>query len=158
MDAKGSYRFFSDNKDGEDLTNRKTLVLTHLGEVVANTWLRTPEAQAVHGNRVRVYAYVCMPDHFHGVIEVLEPMTWSLGDIIQAFKSVCTSHWQRQQGLAASVDRPISVDLKEEVMPAWLSEKAQWYANEGALIKGPIQEATAGILCTGWEEPTATFR
>ena len=127
--------FFSDNKDGENLTNRKTLVLTHLGEVVANTWLRTPEAQAVHGNRVRVHAYVCMPDHFHGVIEVLEPMAWSLGDIIQAFKSVCTSHWQRQQGLAASVDRPISIDLKEEGMPAWLREKAQRYANEGALIR-----------------------
>lgn len=127
--------FFSDNKDGENLTNRKTLVLTHLGKVVANTWLRTPEAQAVHGNRVRVHAYVCMPDHFHGVIEVLEPMAWSLGDIIQAFKSVCTSHWQRQQGLAASVDRPISVNLKEEGIPAWLREKAQRYANEGALIR-----------------------
>jgi hypothetical protein len=63
-----------------------------------------------------------MPDHFHGVIEVMEPMEWSLGDIIQAFKAVCTSYWQRLQGLEASVNRPISVDLGGAGVPAWLRE------------------------------------
>lgn len=121
--------------DREALKDRRAFVLTPLGEAVEQTWLRTPEAQAVHGNRVKVHACVCMPDHFHGVIEVLEPMEWSLGDIIQAFKAVCTSQWQRQQGLAASIDRPISVDLEGAGVPAWLREKAQRHTNEGALIR-----------------------
>ena len=111
------------------------LTLTPLGEVAERTWLKIPEAQAVHGNRVVVHACVCMPDHFHGVIEVLEPMEWSLGDIIQAFKAVCTSHWQRQQGLGASMERPISVDLEGEGVPGWLREKARQHDNEGALIR-----------------------
>ena len=73
---------------------RNSLALTPLGEAVEEAWQQTPAIQATHGNRVAVHASVCMPDHFHGVIEVLEPMEWSLGDIIQAFKSACTSKWQ----------------------------------------------------------------
>ena len=84
--------------------------LSPLGEVVKQAWEMIPEKQEPHGNRVAVHACVCMPDHFHGVIEVLEPMQWSLGDIIQAFKSVCTSHWQQQHGHDHSSNRPISVD------------------------------------------------
>lgn len=75
----------------EALKSDKALVPTPLGKLVEQAWMKIPEAQAVHGNRVAVHACVCMPDHFHGVIEVLEPMEWSLGDIIQAFKAVCTS-------------------------------------------------------------------
>lgn len=41
-----------------------------------------PAHSLTHGNKVVVHACVCMPDHFHGVIEVLEPMQWSLGDVI----------------------------------------------------------------------------
>lgn len=44
-----------------------------------------PQAQTVHGNHVLVHACVCMPDRFHGVIEVLEPMEWSLGDILRLY-------------------------------------------------------------------------
>jgi len=111
------------------------LTLTPLGKAVEETWQKTPEAQAAHGNRVMVHACVCMPDHFHGVIEVLEPMAWSLGDIIQAFKAVCTSQWQRLQGLAPSVYRPISADRWEGEVPGWLREKALHHDNEGALIR-----------------------
>ena len=77
------------------LKEGNALTLTPLGEVVEQAWQRIPEAQSVHGNRVLVLSCVCMPDHFHGVIEVLEPMEWSLGVIIQAFKASCTSQWQR---------------------------------------------------------------
>ena len=125
---------FSD-KGRDALKGGDILTLTPLGEVVEQTWLKTQEAQAVHGNRVVVHACVCMPDHFHGVIEVLEPMEWSLGDIIQAFKAVCTSQWQRLQGMETSVNRPISVDLEGAGIPEWLREKALRHGNEGALIR-----------------------
>lgn len=119
----------------EAVKSGNALTLTPLGEVVEQTWMRIPEAQAVHRNHVVVHASICMPDHFHGVIEVLEPMEWSLGDIIQAFKAVCTSQWQRQQGLGASTDRPISVDLESDKVPAWLHQKVLQHDNEGALIR-----------------------
>ena len=117
------------------LKEGNALTLTPLGEVVEQTWQRIPEAQSVHGNRVLIHSCVCMPDHFHGVIEVLEPMEWSLGDIIQAFKASCTSQWQRLMGMEASVNRPISVDLNGPKVPGWLREKALRHDNEGALIR-----------------------
>lgn len=117
------------------LKEGNALTLTPLGKAVEETWRKMPEAQAAHGNRVMVHACVCMPDHFHGVIEVLEPMEWSLGDIIQAFKAVCTSQWQRLQGLAPSTCRPISTDMWGAGVPGWLREKALLHDNEGSLIR-----------------------
>ena len=114
---------------------RETIALTPLGEAVQQIWYKTPQIQATHGNRVAVHACVCMPDHFHGVIEVLEPMEWSLGDIIQAFKAACTSRWQQEQGLPSSTNRPITVDCQSPDCPQWLREKALLHYNEGTLIR-----------------------
>ena len=108
--------------------------LSPVGEMVRQMWEQTPEKQAAHGNLVAVHACVCMPDHFHGVIEVLEPMQWSLGDIIQVFKASCTSRWQ-QQSHPNSTNRPISVDWHNQEMPAWLREKAPYHSNEGSLVR-----------------------
>lgn len=110
------------------------VLLSPVGEMVRQMWEQTPEKQAAHGNLVAVHACICMPDHFHGVIEVLEPMQWSLGDIIQAFKASCTSRWQ-QQCHPSSTNRPISVDWSNPEVPAWLREKAPYYSNEGLLVR-----------------------
>ena len=112
-----------------------TLALTPLGEAIQEAWQHIPARQSAHGNHVKVHACVCMPDHFHGVLEVLEPMQWSLGDIIQAFKAFCTSCWQQGMGLPSSTNRPISVDCKSDDAPDWLREKAALHSNEGALIR-----------------------
>ena len=109
--------------------------LSTLGEAVQNAWQQTPEIQLSHGNHVVVHACVCMPDHFHGVIEALEPMEWSLGDIIQAFKATCTRYWQEQQGLLSSTNRPIPIDCQSPNCPVWLREKALYHHNEGSLIR-----------------------
>lgn len=114
---------------------RETIAHTTLGEAVHQLWYKTPQIQTTHGNRVVVHACVCMPDHFHGVIKVLEPMEWSLGDIIQAFKAACTSRWQQEQGLPSSTNRPIAVDCQSPDCPQWLREKALLHYNEGALIR-----------------------
>ena len=58
-----------------DLGHKTTLALTPLGEAVQEAWLQIPARSQTHGNKVVVHACVCMPDHFHGVIEVLEPFT-----------------------------------------------------------------------------------
>ena len=119
----------------KDLRGRELLVLTPLGEAIQKAWLRIPARQTAHGNKVVVHACVCMPDHFHGVIEVLEPMSWSLGDIIQAFKAFCTSCYQQEHGLDASVSRPISADCMSDGAPAWLRQKAALHGCEGALVR-----------------------
>ena len=62
-------------------------------------------------------------------------MQWSLGDIIQAFKAVCTSRWQQGLGLPSSTNRPISADCTSPSAPAWLQEKAAMHSSEGALIR-----------------------
>ena len=113
----------------------ETLSLTPLGKEIQQAWQQTPVIQATHGNRVAVHACVCMPDHFHGVIEVLEPMTWNLGDIIQAFKAFCTSRWQQLQGLPPSTSRPISVATIGNNAPAWLLQKIRDHPDEGSLIR-----------------------
>ena len=111
------------------------VLLSPLGEVVKQIWEQTSARQAEHGNHVVVHACVCMPDHFHGVIEVLEPMQWCLGDIMQAFKAVCTSRWQRSQGLPQAVSRPLTDIINSPTAPAWLRIKAQKYSNESELIR-----------------------
>lgn len=117
------------------LPARDLLVLTPLGEAVQQAWQQIPDRQSAHGIRVAVHACVCMPDHFHGVIEVLEPMTWSLGDIIQAFKAFCTSRWQHGLGLPSSADRPIPADCKGDCAPDWLRQKAAMHSCEAALVR-----------------------
>lgn len=109
--------------------------LSPLGEAVQQAWKQIPERQAEHGNRVAVHACVCMPDHFHGVIEVLEPMEWSLGDIMQGMKTACTQRWWQMNGVPASIDRPNSVDCCNANLPKWLREKAAIYRSDGELIR-----------------------
>lgn len=111
------------------------VVLSPLGKAVKDAWNSIPEKQMAHGNRVAVPASVCMPDHFHGVIEVLEPMQWSLGDIMQTFKAACTSCRHQQMGLGDSCNRPISADCYGPKAQEWLREKAARHASEGSLIR-----------------------
>lgn len=111
------------------------LCLTDIGEVVKQEWMKTPFLQAQRGNKVAVLACVCMPDHFHGVIEVIEPLERSLGDIIQAFKATCTSQWQQQHSLGTSYDRLVQVDFNSPSTPDWLKEKALTFQTEAALIR-----------------------
>ncbi len=118
----------------DDITNPEVR-LSPIGEVVQQLWNILPAKQAFFGNNVIVHACVCMPDHFHGVIEVLEPMKWNLGDILQAFKAACTSRWQQLQGLPLSTNRPISVDWDNPKIPDWLREKALRHSTEGSLVR-----------------------
>lgn len=72
--------------------------MTELGAFLHDQWQKTEELQAKRGNHIRLLAQVCMPDHWHGVLEVQSRMSWSLGDIIQAVKSRCTSQWRKMTG------------------------------------------------------------
>ena len=84
------------------------VVLTEIGKAVRDCWARIPEIQARHGRKVRIHAAVCMPDHFHGVIEVLAPMDRSVGEVICGFKIGCTKAWREING---AVSQPSTADF-----------------------------------------------
>ena len=108
------------------------MVLTEIGKAVEDCWHLIPEIQARHGRKVRIHAAVCMPDHFHGVIEVLEKMDRSVGEVIRSFKSGCTIAWQRIKAANGGDDsQPILADL--EAQKAYLArlshrQRAEYYA------------------------------
>ena len=78
------------------------MVLSPVGEAVMEEWSRIPAHEASKGRKVRIHNAVCMPDHFHGVIEVQECMDRSLGQVIWGFKVACTKRWRAI--LAASAE------------------------------------------------------
>lgn len=69
------------------------VVLNEVGKVVQECWNEIPERQAKHGRRLAVHTAICMPDHLHGVIEVMETMDVSVGEVIRGFKAGCTMAW-----------------------------------------------------------------
>ena len=107
------------------------VVLTEIGKAVRDCWHLIPEIQARHGRKVRIHAAVCMPDHFHGVIEVLEKMDRSVGEVIRSFKSGCTIVWQRIKAANSGDSQPNLADL--EAQKAYLARlskrnRAEYYA------------------------------
>ncbi|MDO4991641.1 MAG: hypothetical protein Q4E26_01645, partial [Prevotellaceae bacterium] len=81
--------------------------LTALGELLHAQWEKTPSLQLKHGNKVKLHCQAVMPDHWHGVIEVEERMSWSLGDVIQAVKAAMTNRWRKLTGYQ---EPPISAE------------------------------------------------
>lgn len=81
--------------------------LNPLGLAVMDEWNKIPTHEATKGCKVRVHAAICMPDHFHGVIEVLETMTKSVGQVIWGFKVACTKRWRSLSSAQAHLSQPI---------------------------------------------------
>ena len=74
------------------------VMLTEIGKAVEEEWEKTPVIQQARGNDLTLVAQVCMPDHWHGVVQVNKPMNKSLGHIIQYVKSSCTARWRKITG------------------------------------------------------------
>ena len=73
------------------------VLLNDVGRAVMDCWASIPAFEESKGRKVVLHAAVCMPDHFHGVIEVKERMTVSLGQVIWGFKVACTKRWRQLQ-------------------------------------------------------------
>lgn len=109
------------------------VVNTEVGKMVMDCWHLIPEIQARHGRKLKLHAAVCMPDHFHGVIEVLERMDRSVGEVVRSFKSGCSMRWQNMKasGVSGGDGRPNLVDLeRQRAYIARLSkrQRAEYYA------------------------------
>lgn len=73
---------------------RPEVRLNEIGKGVMECWEAVPAFEDSKGRKVVVHAAVCMPDHFHGVIEIKEKMDVSLGQVIWGFKVACTKRWR----------------------------------------------------------------
>ena len=77
-----------------DAQNPKA-ICTELGQEVMRCWNYIPEHHAKKNRKIVVHVACCMPDHFHGVIEVCERMDVSVGEVICGFKIGCTQAYRR---------------------------------------------------------------
>lgn len=84
------------------------ITLNPFGKKVDRYARDIPKIQASKGLKLKVLALQVMPDHLHLVLQVLEPMTRSVGQIIRSYKSACTSFYKREYlPLATSSDNYI---------------------------------------------------
>ena len=109
------------------------VMLNEVGKAVLECWEEIPARQAVHGRKVVVHAAICMPDHFHGVIEVVEKMDVSLGEVIRGFKAGCTMAWHeklRPSMVAENGTQPYLDEQQEREQLKRMSKKqrAAYYA------------------------------
>ena len=74
--------------------NNPDVVLSELGQYVEKAWLRTFEIQSQKGRKILTLGHQVMPDHFHGILQVLEPMDVTIGTIIRDFKAACTKQYR----------------------------------------------------------------
>ena len=64
--------------------------LTELGRAVEDCWEAIPRFYP----QVQIIAKQVMPDHFHGIVQVEEPIDTNIGRIIRDFKAVCTKQYR----------------------------------------------------------------
>lgn len=84
---------------------------TDLGKAIQREWLETIAIQQSKGRTIRSLVSVVMPDHFHGVIFIEQPMDVGLGEIIRCFKLACTQARNRLCSLSVSSSQPCMADL-----------------------------------------------
>jgi REP element-mobilizing transposase RayT len=95
------------------------LPLNDLGRIVEEEWLRTPEIRP----QIELDAYVVMPNHFHGIVEInqdgtmatarrevrgvwqyaptkhrIESPTQTIGAVVRGFKSAVTARVNESRG------------------------------------------------------------
>lgn len=113
--------------------------LSEIGLAVMECWTRIPYFQACKNRQVKVFNAVCMPDHFHGVIEVVEKMDVSVGEVIRGFKAGCTMAWRNSQRPSMGIEtsqplesQPYLDETKEREMLKNMSKKqrAEYYAQK----------------------------
>lgn len=72
------------------------IMLNAFGKKVDRCARDIPKIQAYKGIDLKVLALQVMPDHIHFVLQVLQPMTRSVGQIVRSYKSACTSLYKRE--------------------------------------------------------------
>ena len=107
------------------------VVLTKLGQYIQEQWLKIPEMQAAKGRKVSVLGHQVMPDHFHGILRVEEPMTEKMGVIIRGFKMACTQEYRREYQ-PYMADDLMSDEVRKKLTHMSHKQREEYYASIGA--------------------------
>ena len=121
--------------------HNSSVILSPLGEAVKEEWEKTAVIQASKGRKIILHASVCMPDHFHGVIEVMERMDVSLGNIILFFKGACTSRWRDITGF---VQQPSTAAF---IRHASASQRSAYYASRPRIERPLFDDNYDDTIC-----------
>ena len=118
-----------------------SVCLTSLGSAVMDEWRKTVAIQASKGRKITLHAAVCMPDHFHGVIEVGERMDVSIGNIILFFKGACTSRWRNLTGF---VQQPGTAAF---IRHASAAQRSAYYASRPRIERPLFDDNYDDTIC-----------
>ena len=81
--------------EGES-AERAFIKLNPFGYRVYQILCGLPQFYAAKGFALKVLAQKVMPDHIHLVIQVLEPLSQSIGAVVRGFKSACTKVYKQE--------------------------------------------------------------
>ena len=70
--------------------------LNEFGEQVWHMLSGLPQFYAPKGYAIKLLAAQIMPDHIHAVIQVLEPLPYSIGHVVRGFKTACTMEYKQR--------------------------------------------------------------
>ena len=65
-----------------------------LGQLVERCWREIPS----HYGHVELGAWQVMPNHFHGLIQIVRPGGSGIGEVLNMFKGSVTREWRREVG------------------------------------------------------------
>jgi putative transposase len=86
-------------------TGIPTLILNDPGEMVENEWVALPK----RFTNIELHEFVVMPNHFHGILQIITPSDKTVSDMMDAFKSITTVEYIR--GVKQSGWRPFNGKL-----------------------------------------------
>ena len=107
--------------------HQPAMLLNDVGRAVLECWKSIPSRQTLHNRNVQVHTAVCMPDHFHGVIEVKERMDVSVGEVIRGFKAGTTKAWRECLRPSMAAGMEVQPHLVEQAEREQLKEKTVVY-------------------------------
>lgn len=87
-----------------------------LGLYVAQTFKHLPLFYAEKGYDIKVLALQLMPDHLHGIIQVLNPLPKSIGEVIRSFKGACTAQYKTDNNHAIRLWESIKSGYHERIL------------------------------------------
>ena len=79
-----------------DTPEESTICLSEFGKEVWDIFCGLPQFYAPKGYAIKIIASQIMPDHFHFILQVLEPMPHSIGTLIRGYKAACTNAYKKQ--------------------------------------------------------------
>ncbi len=123
-----------------DTAEQAAIELNEYGKRVSRLLHDLPAFYHPKGIALKIIAIQVMPDHMHFVLQVLEPMNRSVGEIIRSFKSTCTSIYKREyysptnpdDNNIAKNDNPLG-DFREVAPPQAVVDFARIFASRGSI-------------------------